>query len=161
MGNEFDFVNLAEVEEVENLQDGDTLLVARGGDVFRISKDIAGGGVGGYLIKPSAGEVIENEIGYYITTPCDELIKVVKAGGTATIIIDTSIVGVDEGDMYINLVMAYSPQMFESVGAELFGAGMALGQTINFVFTNGAPAPASLSLETLNSRLGGKKNAIV
>lgn len=82
-----DFKKLGEVETVDEILDGDTLLVARDGEIYRVDAASAGGGVGGYLLEPQESEIsLDSDNGQIIiTTKVDDMVAAYKAGAHVVI----------------------------------------------------------------------------
>lgn len=178
-----DFMNLAEVPEVESVQDGDTVFVVRNGEVCRVAKDKVGGGAGGYVVNVAKEELIADEDGglLYITTPVPGLLEAAASGAVVTVAGDVGLfVGEEEigANAYITTLgaMDMGALLGEEDAGYIVSAVMINGECANLVFTNGQAipteasvatlsldgetAPASL-LEKLRSKLGGGTNAVV
>lgn len=164
----FDFLKLGEVPEVDKLLDTDTVLAVRDGEVYRVPKGQVGG-AGGYLIVPEEDEIIEERDNvFWITTPCQEAFDVIRAGGNVTIAMDES------GTLlYMSLLGAVimDGSGFGLSGDVMEGWSYGLGDDLMFAFTNGQAVPAETSatalsadnspLSKLRSKLGGGANAVV
>lgn len=152
-----DFLNLAEVPEVDSVQDGDTVFVVRDGEVRRVAKDKVGGGAGGYLLEIPVEDVQTTESGeIYVTTNIDEMLAVVNAGGSLVIKMDASIIDADLAGTPIVLtamVVTSDVTAMDGIAAFCFTAA-----DILLYFTNGQPIPTTTNLTTLRSKLGGGKS---
>lgn len=180
-----DFMNLAEVPEVDGVQDGDTVFVVRDGEVCRVAKDKVGGGAGGYVVNVAAEEFSADEDSgmFCITTPVPGLLEAVASGAVVTIAVDAGALmsgGETGANAYITTLGA--ADMGALAGEEYAGyivsACMMVGDYINVLFTNGRAVPTDASLSTLSlhdeattpsvslldklrSKLGGGTNAVV
>lgn len=156
-----DFLNLADLPEVDSVKDGDTVFVVRDGDVCRVAKNKVGGGAGGYLLQV-ADEEYDKE-GVIIYTPCDEAFETLKNGGNVTIAMSEALL--DEELAFVDL--SYMPVLNAFIvdgSAEGFSGEVAivvannLGNPVVFLLTNGQPRPTTANLTNLRSKLGGGKS---
>lgn len=164
-----DFMNLAEVPEVDNVKDGDTVFVVRDGEVCRVAKDKIGGGAGGYVVNVAAGEIVADEDSnmLLITTPVPGLLEAAAGGAVVIIAVDIALLmGETEkigANAYITTLGA--ADMGAIAGDEgagyIISAIMVSGSCVNVVFTNGQPIPNQTSVTALRSKLGGGTNAVV
>lgn len=83
-----DFTRLADVAAVDEIQDGDTVLVVRDGEVYRADKGNIGG-AGGYVLEIGVEDIADysptdsgGEKSITITKPIDEMLEVIKKGGS-------------------------------------------------------------------------------
>lgn len=162
----FDFLKLGEVPEVDKLLDTDTVLAVRDGEVYRVPKGQVGG-AGGYLLQVANDELEEIDNIFYITTPCQEAFDVIRAGGNVTIALDES------GTLiYTSLISAIIFEAAEDFDTEVILGDIAtFGEFISVILTNGQAVPAETSatalsadnspLSKLRSKLGGGANAVV
>lgn len=106
-----EFKRLAEVETVEAVNDGDTVLIEQGGEVKRAPKSQVGG-AGGYIMKPTVEECIRTEGNnqIVITKDFSDIAKAVEAGAHVSIVIPD---GVYTGEMP-GFVLCPSVYFYES-----------------------------------------------
>lgn len=158
-----DFLNLAEVPEVDSVQDGDTVFVVRDGEVRRVAKDKVGGGAGGYLVDVAAGETLTEEGDFIITTPTPGLLEAAASGAVVSIALDASVLLGEAEEIGIKAYIPTIGVMDATILGEEFAgfilAGInATGQFAAVCFTNGQPIPTTTNLTTLRSKLGGGKS---
>lgn len=156
-----DFKKLGDVEQVEEVQESDTVLVVREGEVYRADQSqLGGGGTGGMLLVPGEGEAVYDESlgGLAITTAnVDGLIAAYEQGANVSIQIDGGVASPEMAGLTVTL-----PLIFGAKGAMVTEQGMAyIGFTLFFAeplpvyFTNGGPVPSPTAATSLMSRMGG------
>lgn len=129
-----DFKKLGEVSTVDKVQGGDTLLVARDGEIYRVDAGSMGG-VGGYLLAPAESEVtIDSDNNMItITTKVDDMIAAYKAGAHVVIRLPAASVNAwlgQEISLYLTLLG------FAELGTQMIGMGL-FEKAIGLKFTNG------------------------
>lgn len=155
-----DFKKLGEVGTVDKVLDTDTVLVERGGSIYRVAGNQLGG-AGGYLFEPAEGEAtMEEDAGLVITTPCADVFAAIRAGTPITLVMDAAVIG----DSYAEFGIVYMPVVCAAFvdGATVgltdeVAAGFAIcfGAPLPISFTNGQPMPASeASATALRMRKG-------
>lgn len=130
-----DFKKLGEVETVDKILDGDTLLVARDGEIYRADAGSMGG-VGGYLLAPAESEIVceSGSTNITITTKVDDMIAAYKAGAHVVIHLPASVVNtILEVEVPIDATLL----MFGEAAGERMGAMLLLGKSVFIGFTNG------------------------
>ena len=147
-----DFLKLGEVQEVEEILDTDTVLVARDGQIYRADKSKVGGGTGGYLLEPADEEITkasDSSGEFYITSQINDMLKAIEAGATVTIKMDgkyfeESMAG---AVLHTCLIAAASggPLETQFPGIALMGFAFTGGDFGAFYFTNGGPVPSTSS----------------
>lgn len=88
-----DFTRLADVAAVDEIQDGDTVLVVRDGEVYRADKGNIGG-AGGYVLEIGVEDVTvlsSDDLVIAVTKPVDEMLEVVKKGGHVVMALDAAV----------------------------------------------------------------------
>lgn len=160
-----DFLNLAEVPEVDSVQDGDTVFVVRDGEVRRVAKDKVGGGAGGYLVDVAAGETLteEGDSSFIITTPTPGLLEAAASGAVVSIALDASVLLGEAEEIGIKAYIPTIGVMDATILGEDFAGFILAGINVNgqfaaVCFTNGQPIPTTTNLTTLRSKLGGGKS---
>lgn len=95
-----EFKRLAEVETVEAVNDGDTVLIEQGGEIKRAAK-MHVSGAGGYIMKPTAEECTYDPSTkqLIITTDCTDLAKAVEAGAHVSIVIPDGVFAEDAHEL--------------------------------------------------------------
>lgn len=155
-----DFMNLAEVPEVDFVQDGDTVFVVRDGEVRRVAKDKVGGGAGagGYLLEIPVEDMqtVSGSDEIFVTTNIDEMLAVVNAGGSVVIKTDGSII--DASLAGLPIVSTALVTTGDAAAAEGVAATALIMVGFQLFFTNGQPIPDIASVSTLRSKLGGGKS---
>lgn len=161
-----DFMNLAEVPEVDFVQDGDTIFVVRDGEVRRVAKDKVGGGAGNYVVNPASGEAFVDSDIFYVTTPVPGLLDAMRNGSTATVAADLgALVGESEIGVTACVTCLGGADVKAVFGEDAAGvpdgcvlSGIVLpGGYAVTMFTNGV-VPTTTNLTTLRSKLGGGKS---
>lgn len=130
-----DFKKLGEVSTVDKVLDGDTLLVARDGGIYRVNAGSVGG-VGGYLLAPAESEVSfdSDTGGITITSAVDDMIAAYKAGAHVVIHLPASVVNTILGSAIpIDATMLV---LAEAEGT-IMGAILLVETMCLIVFTNG------------------------
>lgn len=152
-----DFLNLAEVPEVDSVQDGDTVFVVRDGEVCRVAKDKVGGGAGGYFLEIPVEDVQKLDSGeIYVTTNIDEMLAVVNAGGSVVLKMDGSVLDAEfAGLSFVSTATVFTGDLATASGV---AAGASVMLEVQLFFTNGQPIPDTASVTTLRSKLGGGKS---
>lgn len=157
-----DFMNLAEVPEVDSVKDGDTVFVVRDGEVCRVAKDKVGGGAGGYLVDVSAEELVIEDDVFLIATPVPGLIEAAASGAAVSVAIDIGLIAEEDIELGTKAYMPTTGVIDAGVLGEEFAgmilAGVICGQFLTVVFTNGQLAPITANLTALRSKLGGGKS---
>lgn len=156
-----DFTKLGEVGTVDKVLDTDTVLVERGGSIYRVAGNQLGG-AGGYLFEPAEGEATMGEgTGLVVTTPCADAFAAIRAGTPVTLVIDAAVID----DSIAELGIVYMPVVFAGIvdGATVgLTDEVAVGNVVFWndmlpiSFTNGQPMPAS---EASTTALRMKKGA--
>lgn len=95
-----DFMNLADVPEVESVQDGDTVFAVRDGEVCRVAKDKVSG-TGNYVVNVAAGEIVADDA-FVVLTPVPGMLEAVANGAVVTIVVDFGLL-VEEGELGENI----------------------------------------------------------
>lgn len=87
-----DFENLADVPMIDEVQDTDTVLVVRDGEVFRADGGNLGGG-GGYVVIPDAADIhkIEDGAMFAIDTPVPGIMDAIKSGQPISVAFDADV----------------------------------------------------------------------
>nr|DAH18465.1 MAG TPA: hypothetical protein [Caudoviricetes sp.] len=155
-----DFVKLGEVQEVEEILDTDTVLVARDGQIYRADKSKVGGGAGGYLLEPADEEIVamdtdEQHSHFCITSKIDDALKAIEAGATVTIKMDGKhfAEGMAGAVLRTCLIGAASGGPIETQlpGIALIGYAFTGGDLGTIYFTNGGPVPSASSASTTSA----------
>lgn len=162
---DFEFTKITDVPEIEELQDNDTVLAIRDGELYRVAKD-AVGGAGGYLLSVADNEVtMEDSSNLYITTPCQEAIDALRAGGNVTIAfnvekIDEEFAGYGLCYMTISNFFVVDGSAMGLSGEIILGFGLFFGEPVAIGLTNGQEIPSDSSLSALSSKLGGGESVV-
>lgn len=167
-----DFMNLAEVPEVESVKDGDTVFVVRDGEVCRVAKDkVGGGGAGGYVVNAAFSDVSADN-GLIIATPIPGMMDAARNGASVSVNMDIGLVmsedevqetgvictmqtlGVVDACEFFKIMFADEEDFDESMLEQYEGmviSGMnIMGTHIMVMFTNGQVIPTNASLSTLS-----------
>lgn len=156
-----DFMNLAEVPEVDSVQDGDTLFVVRDGEVCRVAKDQVGGsGAGGYLVEVGDDEVLLDEAGdgsvtVIIKTPVPGILEAAAKGAVVTIAADVGVLMGGEplgAPAYITTFGLVDCGALEEDGAGIFFSGCQLAESVyaSIYFANGSNLFDEASVATMS-----------
>lgn len=156
---DFDFAKITEVPEIEELQETDTVLAIRDGELYRVASG-AVGGVGGYIYEPAENTIIGNETTIAITDDCSEMLETIKAGGPVTLVLPAKTLddSLPEGEkLHANLVgLTWGDALVETMGCAAYGY---IAPNFMVMFTNGATLDTS-SVATLSNLRGGGANAV-
>lgn len=143
----FDFKRLGDVDTVDEIQDSDTVLVVRNGEVYQVDKSKVGGsGAGGYLLEPAEGEVYVGGDGYIcINSSIDGLQEAVEAGSPVTLALNWGVVlddGYDEAlgtgyGIVTGITFAEAITSYEESGIKACGGVIIGGESYIVVFAPG------------------------
>lgn len=167
-----DFMNLAEVPEVESVKDGDTVFVVRDGEVCRVAKDKVGGGAGGYVVNAAFSDVAKDRNLMCITTPIPGMLEAARNGASVSVNIDLGLIFTDDDEDpqetgyivtmqttgvadAVDILKAMAGDEFDEDMQELcegmvFSGMNVVGSHIEVIFTNGQAIPTNASLSTLS-----------
>lgn len=157
-----DFKKLGDVEQVEEVQESDTVLVVRDGEVYRADQSqLGGGGTGGMLLVPGEGEVVyDADLGGLVITTAnvDDLFAAYEQGANVAIQMDAGAIepGLAGIAMTCPLLMCAKGGRVTEMGVAYMGAIFFLMETsFSVYFTNGGPVPSQTAATSLMSRMGG------
>lgn len=132
-----EFKRLAEVETVEAVNDGDTVLIEQGGEVKRAPKSQVGG-AGGYIMKPTAEECTYDSSvkQLIITTDCTDMAKAVEAGTHVSVVIPAGVFAEDATELVLcPVAWAYAENVLMAMAYNFNGIGV-------IYFANGSYTPS-------------------
>lgn len=168
-----DFMNLAEVPEVDSVQDGDTVFVVRDGEVCRVAKDkVGGGGAGGYVVNAAFSDVIQDSGMVYIATPIPGMLDAVRNGSSVSVNMDLGALLGEEAEMgvlvtmlatggfidyieFFKFVMAdeegFDPSELDGYEEIVMSSFSDNGDFVAVLFTNGQALPTGASVTALSA----------
>lgn len=154
-----DFTKLGEVGTVDKVLDTDTVLVERGGSIYRVAGNQLGG-AGGFLFEPQVGEVtfdVDTQT-IFVTSDVTDILAALNRGSPIIWNINPAIFGIEDGcSVFTQLLFLASGEVLESSYAGMYLGFVWFGETtILVVFTNGNPMPTS---EASTTALRMKKGA--
>lgn len=158
----YDFTKLGDAPEVDEIQGGDTVLVSRGGEIYRVAGNQIGG-AGGYLLEPEVNEVTYDgdNSGLTITKDITDMVAAYQEGSHVVVNVPIEPIGGSQfaGFYYPMSILAladlYLYGEIETPGM-YYAATVASELADTIFFTNGNPVPTDASATSLNM-LGGTK----
>lgn len=154
----YDFKKLGAVDTVDEIQEGDTVLVERGGSIYRVAGGQVGG-AGGYLLELEAGDVtLDSDAGQLVVTKdVTDMVAAYQGGWNVVLKLPLSLMEEEtEEAFYASLVMLADMGYQSSEYAGLYFGAVMIEGGLPAVFTNGNPLPTEASATSLNL-LGGAK----
>lgn len=150
-----DFMKLGAVGTVDKVLDTDTVLVERGGSIYRVAGNRFGG-AGGFLLEVDADTATWDDGDFVITQDVTDMVAAYQAGSNVVIKLPLSVTEAGaEGVCFMSLCSLADA---EDVSPELVGMYMGFGVlegAVMFIFTNGNPLPASeASVTSLRMKKG-------
>lgn len=166
-----DFMNLAEVPEVESVQDGDTVFVVRDGEVCRVAKDKVGGGAGGYVVNAAFSDVSVADGKLYILTPIPGMLDAVRNGSSVSVNMDFGVLfgGEEETGVLVTMLATggfidyievmkwamgddedFDPSVFDGYEEMVVSSFYMNGDDVPVLFTNGQSIADEASVATLS-----------
>lgn len=159
----YDFKKLGAVDTVDEIQEGDTVLVERGGSIYRVAGGQVGG-AGGYLLELGVGELTdmgEIAVQFCIERDVTDMISAYMKGSHVCIKYDVASIG-EDFEVYpltpyaALLSLTDVGVMGDGYSGIYWGEMSFSGNVVDVVFTNGNPLPTEASATSLNL-LGGAK----
>lgn len=150
-----DFMKLGAVGTVDKVLDTDTVLVERGGSIYRVAGNRFGG-AGGFLLEVDADTATWDDGDFVITQDVTDMVAAYQAGSNVVLKLPLSVVEAGaEGAWFMSLCSLAGA---EDVSPELVGMYVGFGVldgTVTCIFTNGNPFPASeASVASLRMKKG-------
>lgn len=151
----YDFKNLGAVDTVDEIQQSDTVLVERGGKIYRVAGDQVGGGKG-LVVTVDASEIVVDD-GIYITKKIDGLWEAYCSGTPVVIGYPLSLLQEDaSGTVFATLCGLLDGAGLGEDSAGLYMGGLWFVEGLAPVyFTNGNPLPTA-ETSSLNLLSGEK-----
>lgn len=150
-----DFMKLGAVGTVDKVLDTDTVLVERGGSIYRVAGNRFGG-AGGFLLEVDADTATWDDGDFVITQDVTDMVSAYQAGSNVVIKLPLSVAEAGaEGVCFMSLcflldMVAQSPELAGTYMGEAFA-----GEAMLLYFTNGNPLPASeASVTSLRMKKG-------
>lgn len=150
-----DFMKLGAVGTVDKVLDTDTVLVERGGSIYRVAGNRFGG-AGGFLLEVDADTATWDDGDFVITQDVTDMVAAYQAGSNVVVKMPISFLEPDVSGEYYLLLTSLADM--GGLGAEYAGiyvGALFAGGGISVIFTNGNPYPASeASVTSLRMKKG-------
>lgn len=131
---DFDFVKLGDLPEVTEIQTGDTVVVIRDGELFRLDASNMGGGAGTYFMELNTENSTYNDGTIYCTADITEMLEAFYAGARIVYKYDNTLVT----DSEFESVVAQGSFAVVTAEGMTIGSGVAIGVGYqSIIFTNG------------------------
>lgn len=151
-----DFTKLGEVGTVDKVLDTDTVLVERGGSIYRVAGNQLGG-AGGYLFEMDAASTTFEGGTFTNSQDVTDMVAAYQAGSNVVLKMPGSILDPEsEGTFFMSLSMLSAGEMWGDVYAGMYIGSITAEDVAMILFTNGQPVPTS---EASTTALRMKKGA--
>lgn len=144
-----DFTKLGAVGTVDKVLDTDTVLVERGGSIYRVAGNQLGG-AGGFLFEMDAASTTVGESGEIANSQdVTDMVAAYQAGSNVVIKMPTSVMNDSAtGFYYLTIAALIEGATFDPDAEGMYIVIAVAGEVVEFIFTNGNSMPTDSASTT-------------